>query len=141
MGILNSLNESLEDAHIFVAPFAFRNIAILYQNMRSFNMDCVQTHEFHGATLKLDTSMRRLYVSDNIYVHLINKEFFVMKFLFEHKGKIVSKVDLLEFVWGKNLLSSPGTIDVHMCRLRKKLMDHLNFDPIRTVHGAGYIFG
>ena len=89
----------------------------------------------------LDATTRDLHIDGQAdSVQLVNKEFFILKFLLTHKGKIVSKIDLLEFVWGTNLLASTDTVDVHMCRLRKKLKSHLNFDPIRTIHCAGYVF-
>lgn len=138
--IINKLNESL-DIPIFVGPFAYRNIAGLFQSKLSPSLEFSHSCKVKGRTLKLDDSARRILVDGSVFIPLVNKEYLLMKFLFNNKGKIISKVDLLEFVWEKNMLDSFATVDVHVCKLRKKLRDHLLFDPIQTVHCAGYIFG
>jgi two-component system, OmpR family, response regulator len=138
VGILNSLKECV-GSPIFSPPFAFRNIAGMYQSVTSNDLGYVQKLELRDVIVKLDAAQRRLCLVDGSFVELKNKEFFILKFLFTHKGRIVSKIDLLEFVWGKNLLGSTHTIDVHMSHLRRKLKNRLDFDPIKTVHCAGYI--
>lgn len=138
--IVNRLSESL-DIPIFTSPFAYRNIAGLFQSKLSPSLDFAHCCKMNGRTLELDSSARRLLVDGTMFIPLVNKEYLLMKFLFNNKGKIISKIDLLEFVWEKNMLDSFATVDVHVCKLRKKLRDNLEFDPIQTVHCAGYIFG
>jgi len=138
--VVNKFRDQL-DSPIFISPFSYRYIAGLYLQKNPHLLDCCFVYEFNGVTVKLDHSKRRLYFGDDSFITLVNKEFMLVEFLLNHKGRIVSKCDLLEFVWGKSLLSSTGTVDVHVSRLRRKLKDHFNFDPIKTVHCAGYMFG
>jgi len=137
--ILNAFKDSLS-APIFISPFAYRNIASIYQNMMSFDLDHTRTHVVQGLNLKLDFSTRHLHVNDEFSIPLGTKEFFIMKFLFTHRYKIITNVDLFEFVWGKNLLGATDTVDVYMSKLRRKLKQYLKFDPIRTIFCVGYMF-
>lgn len=132
--ILNEFNKKL-NIPIFVSPFAFRNIAGRYSDSVVFELDRPYKYE----NFILDSSRRELCSGKNKSVKLINKEFFILKFLFTHKGQVVSKVDLFEFVWGKNLLTSTATIDTHMSKLRMKLKQGLKVNLIKTVHGIGYM--
>jgi len=136
--ILNEFNEKLK-IPIFVSPFAFRNIACRYSDSVVLELDRPYMYEKYGRNFVLNSSKRELCLGRDKIVKLINKEFFIMKFLFTHKGQVVSKVDLFEFVWGKNLLTSTATIDVHMSRLRYKLKKGLKVDLIKTIHSAGYM--
>ena len=58
--------------------------------------------------------------------------------LMEQPGHVMSRQDLLDTVWGKNIHVDERTVDVHIGRLRKVLTDGGESDPIRTVRGAGY---
>ncbi|MFA4890800.1 MAG: winged helix-turn-helix domain-containing protein [Candidatus Gracilibacteria bacterium] len=136
--MLNVFKESVK-APIFLAPFAFRNIAGIFEKTTSIDFDNSQKLEVNGIKFRLDPTTRILHINDRSFLKLVNKEFFIMKFLFSQKGKIVSKLDLFEFIWGKNLLASTDTVDVHMSRLRKKLKDFIEFELIKTVPCAGYI--
>jgi len=136
--ILESLKNAIK-MPVFVHPFSFRNIASTYVSAFPQNFDFCQSFIVKDSVIKLDTATRTLRFEDGAEIFLMNKEFFIMKFLLTNKGRVVSRVDLLEFVWGKSLLSSTDTIDVTMCRLRKKLRNFLNEDPIKTIPCAGYI--
>ncbi len=136
--ILNMFKESVR-APIFLAPFAFRNIAGIFQKTTSLDSDNSQKLEVNGTKFRLDPTTRLLCINDRSFLKLVNKEFFMMKLLFSHRGKIVSKLDMFEFIWGKNLLASTDTVDVHMSRLRKKLKDFVEFELIKTIPCAGYI--
>lgn len=135
---LEHLNSAV-NLPVFLSPFAFRNISGVYQSLAAFELDYPYKYKKDGLSLTLNSSKRELCVGDRKIIRLINKEFFIMKFLFTHRGQIVSKLDLFEFVWGKSLLTSTGTIDVHMSKLRKKLKKYLKVDLIKTIHSAGYI--
>ncbi len=72
-------------------------------------------------------------------IKLTQYEAFILKLLSQNKGKIVSKKELLEKVWGYNGHTETRTIDVFISRLRKHL-DTFNKKYIKTVRGVGYIF-
>ena len=71
-------------------------------------------------------------------VKLGPKEFRLLATLMEQPGRVMSRQDLLDTVWGKNIHVDERTVDVHIGRLRKVLTDGGESDPIRTVRGAGY---
>lgn len=140
LGIINKFRDNL-DVPIFLSPFTYKYIAgIFFNKVNSLN-NSYSVYNLNGISIKLDSSKRRLYMDDDRYVQLINKEFLLIEYFLSNKGKIVSRYDLLEYVWGKSLLGPTSTVDVHMSRLRRKLKCNLNFDPIKTVHCAGYMFG
>jgi two-component system phosphate regulon response regulator PhoB len=59
----------------------------------------------------------------------------------ESTGRVLSRSQLLDGVWGRNAFVDERTVDVHIGRLRKALVRGRETDPIRTVRGAGYVFG
>ena len=56
-------------------------------------------------------------------------------------AKTLSREQLLDRVWGRDIYVDTRTVDVHIGRLRKALGRHGGEDPIRTVRGAGYALG
>jgi two-component system, OmpR family, phosphate regulon response regulator PhoB len=69
------------------------------------------------------------------------KEFDLLATLMEKPGKVWSRAQLLDRVWGRDIHVDARTIDVHIGRLRKALGRHGGADLIRTVRGAGYALG
>ena len=65
-------------------------------------------------------------------------EFRLLEFLMEHPGRVFSREQLLDGVWGSDVYIDERTVDVHVGRLRKALNRGHGTDPIRTVRGAGY---
>jgi two-component system phosphate regulon response regulator PhoB len=73
-------------------------------------------------------------------VHLGPTEFRLLEFLMEKPGRVLSRGQLLDGVWGTAAEIDERTVDVHVGRLRKALTRGREPDPIRTVRGAGYAF-
>jgi two-component system phosphate regulon response regulator PhoB len=71
-------------------------------------------------------------------VHLGPTEFRLLRFLLEHPGRVFSREQLLDAVWGHDVYVEPRTVDVHVRRLRKALNAPEELDIIRTVRSAGY---
>jgi two-component system, OmpR family, phosphate regulon response regulator PhoB len=65
-------------------------------------------------------------------------EFRLLEFLLENPGRVFSREQLLDQVWGRDVYIDERTVDVHVGRLRKALNRGRMPDPIRTVRGAGY---
>ena len=65
-------------------------------------------------------------------------EFRLLEFLMERPGRVFSREQLLDGVWGRDVYIDERTVDVHVGRLRKALNRGHDSDPIRTVRGAGY---
>lgn len=73
-------------------------------------------------------------------LHLGPTEFRLLEYLLERPGRVFSRSQLLDGVWGQALEIDDRTVDVHIGRLRKALSRGRERDPIRTVRGAGYAF-
>jgi two-component system, OmpR family, phosphate regulon response regulator PhoB len=65
-------------------------------------------------------------------------EYRLLEFLMERPGRVFSREQLLDGVWGSDIYIDERTVDVHVGRLRKALNRGHDSDPIRTVRGAGY---
>lgn len=74
-------------------------------------------------------------------VRLGPTEFRLLEFLMESPGRVFSRAQLLDGVWGHDVYVDERTVDVHIGRLRKAINRGRDRDPIRTVRGAGYAFG
>jgi two-component system phosphate regulon response regulator PhoB len=71
-------------------------------------------------------------------VHLGPTEFRLLDYLMQHPGRVFSREQLLDAVWGSDVYVEARTVDVHIGRLRKALNHEIEVDPIRTVRSAGY---
>ncbi len=68
-------------------------------------------------------------------------EFRLLSTFMEKPGRVWSREQLLDRVWGRDIYVDTRTVDVHIGRLRKVLTQHGGSDPLRTVRGAGYALG
>ena len=71
-------------------------------------------------------------------VELGPTEFRLLRHFMEHPGRVYSRDQILDAVWGRDINVEDRTVDVHIGRLRKALRAVAGRDPIRTVRGAGY---
>ena len=71
-------------------------------------------------------------------IHLGPTEFRLLDYLMQHPGRVFSREQLLDAVWGSDVYVEARTVDVHIGRLRKALNREDESDPIRTVRSAGY---
>ena len=71
-------------------------------------------------------------------IHLGPTEFRLLDYLMQHPGRVFSREQLLDAVWGSDVYVEARTVDVHIGRLRKALNKVDGGDPIRTVRSAGY---
>ncbi len=71
-------------------------------------------------------------------IHLGPTEFRLLDYLIQHPGRVFSREQLLDSVWGSDVYVEARTVDVHIGRLRKALNRDEEADPIRTVRSAGY---
>jgi two-component system phosphate regulon response regulator PhoB len=71
-------------------------------------------------------------------IHLGPTEFRLLDYFMQHPGRVFSREQLLDAVWGSDVYVETRTVDVHIGRLRKALNKSGGGDPIRTVRSAGY---
>ncbi len=87
--------------------------------------------------LEIDTAARQV-VWRGTSVSLTRREYAILEYLAANEGKIVSRFDLQQHVWGDQLLAS-NAVDSAICCLRKKLADVQCRDVIDTKKGFGYL--
>ena len=90
--------------------------------------------------IQLDCDGRQLTVSEK-RINLTAKEFDLLELLVSHPGKVYSREQLLEFVWGTDYPGDLRTVDVHVRRLREKIEPNPS-DPryVHTKWGIGYYY-
>ena len=86
--------------------------------------------------LRMDVDARKISV-DDIPIELTAIEFDLLKSLAENQGRVLSREQLLENVWGESYFGELRVVDVHLGHVRKKLGRE---DLIATVRGVGYRF-
>ena len=90
--------------------------------------------------IRLDPESHRVYRGEKV-LKLGPTEFKLLVTLMERPGRVFSREQLLDLVWGRDIYVDTRTVDVHVGRLRKSLMQHGGGDPVRKVRGAGYALG
>lgn len=95
-----------------------------------------QRMEYAG--IKMDLATHKV-TRNGVEVHLSPTEFGLLRYLVEHPGRVFSREQLLDSVWGHDIYVELRTVDVHIRRLRKALnYNEKQVDVIRTVRSAGY---
>ena len=92
-----------------------------------------------GGDITIDRVAHRVHRAGR-EIHLGPTEFKILDYLMQHPGRVFSREQLLDAVWGSAVFVEARTVDVHIGRLRKALIKDDEVDPIRTVRAAGYSF-
>lgn len=90
--------------------------------------------------IELDAETHKVYRADQP-LKLGPTEFRLLSTFMEKPGRVWTRDQLLDRVWGRDIYVDTRTVDVHIGRLRKALCMHGGPDPLRTVRGAGYALG
>jgi heavy metal response regulator len=119
-----------------VKPFAFSELIARLKALLRRTPDMV--NELSLDDLRVDLLARRVFRGKREIV-LTQKEFSLLEYLLRNKGRVLSRTQITENVWGYDF--SPGTniIDVHIKSLREKLDAGFDGKLIHTVRGTGYI--
>lgn len=91
----------------------------------------------HYADLRMDLAAHKV-TRDGAQIHLGPTEFRLLRHLMEHPGRVFTREQLLDSVWGPDIFIETRTVDVHVRRLRRALNGDRRPDLIRTVRSAGY---
>jgi two-component system phosphate regulon response regulator PhoB len=89
------------------------------------------------ADVEVDTAAHRVSRGGRA-IHLGPTEFRLLRYLIAHPGRVFSREQLLDAVWGHDVYVEARTVDVHIRRLRKALNTGDAVDVVRTVRSAGY---
>lgn len=122
-----------------VKPFSIpelfaRTRALLRRTQPSLLEDIIRQ-----GNIEIDTKAFRVKCGET-QIHLGPTEFRLLDHFMRHPGRVFSREQLLDAVWGRDVYVEARTVDVHIGRLRKALKKNGNIDPIRTVRSAGYAF-
>lgn len=97
------------------------------------------SQQLKSGDIELDREKKRVHRKER-EVHLGPTEFRLLEFLMMSPGRVFTREQLLNAVWGRDVYIDERTVDVHIGRLRKTLTRGKEADPIRTVRGSGYSF-
>ncbi len=107
---------------------------------RSANNDTQDKNKFSSGNIELNYNLRRVKV-DGKLIELTAKEFDLCELFATNPGKVYSRENLLDIIWGYDYPGDARTVDVHVRRLREKIEpDAANPTYILTKWGVGYYF-
>jgi len=95
--------------------------------------------EFTHGSLKIDALSHRVFVGEK-EILLRPKEFSILMYLVRNKGRVLSRTQILENIWGYDFNPNTNIVDVHIKALREKLKEYSLHELIRSVRGVGYMF-
>ena len=120
-----------------VKPFSMTELcARLRAVLRRIRPGLAEDRVSHG-DITIDRVGHRVKRGD-AEVHLGPTEFRLLDYFMQHPGRVFSREQLLDAVWGSDVYVETRTVDVHIGRLRRALNGGRDDDPIRTVRSAGY---
>ena len=98
-----------------------------------------------GQPLSEDKSQKGLVIDSNAFTAFIDgapleltlKEFELLSYLYENAGRVLTRDQLLNAIWGYDYLGDSRTVDSHIARLRTKLGDY-GASHLKTIYGMGY---
>ena len=122
-----------------VKPFAFSELLARLQALARRIHPEQQRTFLKVADLELDC-LKRKVTRDGQKILLQPREFRLLEFLMQSPGRVYTRAQMLDGVWGRDVYVDERTVDVHVGRLRKALVRGREEDPIRTVRGSGYSF-
>jgi DNA-binding response OmpR family regulator len=128
-------------AHDYVTkPFSPRELLARVRTAMRRSTRTPLTETFKFGDVKVDFTKMELWRNDHL-VSLTSQEFKVLRFMIQNAERVLSREELLNFVWGYRNYPSTRTVDNHILRLRQKLeKDPANPLHFRTVHSSGYKF-
>ena len=122
-----------------VKPFSVPELlARIKTILRRVNPDAV-AEQLRAGDLVLDRKTRRVNRGPRD-INLSPTEFRLLEQLMKNPGRVYSRSQLLDTVWGRDAFVDERTVDVHVGRLRKSLSRGRELDPVRTIRAMGYAF-
>jgi len=123
-----------------VKPFSVPELVARVQALLRRSSPQLVTEVLKAGDLEIDRTSHRVRRGGR-ELHLGPTEYRLLEYLMRHPGRVYSREQLLDGVWGNDVYVDERTVDVHVGRLRKAINRRASdTDPIRTVRGAGYAF-
>jgi len=121
-------------------PFAFQELLARLRALGRRRVQARDPDQLQTGNLVLDLRRRRA-VRDGRTIDLSPKEFALLEFLMRNQGRVVTRTQILDHVWGYDYSPDSNLVDVYVTYLRRKIDRGHQRKLIRTVRGAGYAVG
>ena len=120
-----------------IKPFSPKELLARISALLRRSDESTVTSKLKYGNIVMDTDMHRVYCCDK-ETKLGPREYRILEFLMKNPGRVYSRQQLLDAVWGTNVYITDRTIDVHIRRLRKALSVNEECKVIRTIRSSGY---
>ncbi len=119
-------------------PFSFTELIARIRALVRRTGAHAEATKVEVSNLSLDLLSRDVSIGGK-NIDLLPKEFALIKYFVRNKGRVLTRTQILEQVWGYQFDPESNVVDVHICRLREKLEDTGERRLIRTIRGVGYV--
>jgi DNA-binding response OmpR family regulator len=121
-------------------PFAFQELLARLRALGRRRVQAREPDQLRAADLLLDLSRRRAERAGTT-IELSPKEFSLLEFLMRNEGRVVTRTQILDHVWGYDYSPDSNLVDVYVTYLRRKIDRGHDRRLIHTVRGTGYALG
>lgn len=120
-----------------VKPFAFAELAARVNALLRRTHEIAPQTSIEVGSISLDL-LERTVRRNGLLIALQPREFRLLEELARNAGRVITRTMLLERVWGFHFDPQTNIVETHMSRMRAKLNDGFDADPVQTVRGEGY---
>ena len=121
-------------------PFAFQELLARIRALGRRRVQAREASELKVEDLVLDLRRRRAQRAERM-IELSPKEFSLLEYLMRNDGRVVTRTQILDHLWGYDYDSESNLVDVYVAYLRRKVDKGHKHPLIRTVRGVGYALG
>ena len=121
-----------------VKPFSFAELVARLLALLRRSQPVAEQSRLTVADLELDLLSRKVFRGGQ-EIELQQREFSLLTYLLRHKGRVISKMMILEQVWGYDFDPQTNVVEACICRLRDKVDSEKKQRLIHTVRGVGYV--
>jgi two-component system OmpR family response regulator len=133
---VQGLDDGADD--YLIKPFDFDElVARINAGLRRIHKNETAVSEF--ANIRMDDVSHRVTADDDL-IQLTAKEYELLRYLLLNPGRVLSKTQILQHVWGYDFPGDDNLVEVHISSLREKIHDRAK-STIQTVRGFGYRLG
>jgi DNA-binding response OmpR family regulator len=121
-------------------PFAFQELLARVRALGRRKVQARDPDELSLEDLKLDLRRRRAERAGKT-IELSPKEFSLLEFLMRNEGRVVTRTQILDHLWGYDYATDSNLVDVYIAYLRRKIDKGFDKKLVRTIRGVGYALG